>query len=357
MEQMTTSRLARVRLMIGGMSCASCVGKVEQNIAAVPGVHSVSVNLLTESAEICMDTSLASPVDVCIRLAQLGYHAMQFPDALAPTRHAMWAVSSARDSTELAVGVGQLLRDVLGPNSDTVVTPLEGLNAQRRMHVAQSANIAARGSPCQCVLVEAKLVAGTGEMRRAADVLFAHGITCGLLAESASPEDERQRVKNKGLLMLVLVSAIFSIPCFIFAMVLPMIPSTKELVVAPVFGSSISLGTLVTGVLATPVQFGVGAGMYRKAVLQVISNSPGMEVLVMLGTSAAYCYSLLAIVLTQCCSAKLPSFFETSALLITFVFFGKYLESLAAGRTSNALRSRSSQLLSLLALPIQKYQY
>jgi Cu+-exporting ATPase len=82
-----------------------------------------------------------------------------------------------------------------------------------------------------------------------------------------------------------------------------------------------------------------------------------MEVLVMLGTSAAYCYSLLAIVLTQCCSAKLPSFFETSALLITFVFFGKYLESLAAGRTSNALRSRSSQLLSLLALPIQKYQY
>jgi len=337
--------MERVELLIGGMTCASCVAKVEQRIAAVPGVQAVAVNLLTETAALSLDTSHASPVDICSdicgRLLQLGYPAEVKPRADAATRISMWAASSRTpDCPALAALVVQLLAAELGPDSHVVATDHDSLDVHRHRELAESCSGVVNASApcrCHCVLVEATLASGTDGARRAADVLFAQGIESGFLTEQMSPDDDRQSSKRAKLLNLVLISSFFSLPCFVFAMVLPMIPATRGFVDEPLFGA-ISLGAILTGVLATPVQFFVGADMYRKAWLQVKGNSPGMEVLLMLGTSAAYGYSVLAIALTQCCQAKLPSFFETSALLITFVCIGKYLEAVAAGRTSHALK-------------------
>jgi Cu+-exporting ATPase len=333
--------IVRVELQIGGMTCASCVGKVEREIAAVPGVEGVAVNLLTESAAFMLDTDRASAAEVCARLAQLGYTSEEKLAEDANARVSMWiAAAHVRSSQALATRAAELLGDAFGRDIDLQATSFESLDAHRRRQLAECAHRAQPvGGAVDLVLavVEATFAGGMEDARRASDVLFVEDISSGLMAEQASPHDERQRTKRREHRRIVFWSTLFSVPCFVFAMVLPMIPQTRGFVEEPAVGR-ISLGVVVTGVLATPVQFWVGSGMYRKAALQVWSNSPGMEVLLMLGTSAAYGYSVLAIVLTQCCEAKLPSFFETSALLITFVCVGKFMETLAAGRTSNALK-------------------
>jgi Cu+-exporting ATPase len=328
----------RVELHIAGMTCASCVAKVEKVIAAVPGVHDVTVNLLTESAALALDPALAAPADICAKLSRMGYPTQEKAAANSDAPIGMYAASAQmQDGTRLATRVEEILRGEFGPERECTVMPLERLDVKRRRALEESAARGSSEGPRLRALVELTCAGGAQGARHAVDLLFSHGIAAGLLAQQTSPEDERLQVKYHRLLRNVMLSISFGLPCFMFAMVLPMISATRGFVHARALGK-ISLGEVLTGLLATPVQFVVGADMYRKAALQVLSNSPGMEVLIMLGTSAAYVYSVISIVLRQCCDGDLPSFFETSALLITFVCVGKYLEALAAGRTSNALR-------------------
>jgi Cu+-exporting ATPase len=103
------------------------------------------------------------------------------------------------------------------------------------------------------------------------------------------------------------------------------------------FGNTTSLihNMYLQFAIATPVQFIIGFRFYKKAYHTLKSFSPGMDFLVAMGTSAAYFYSVYGAFI-----AKDPShiYFEASAILITLVLFGKYLESAAKGRTSDAIR-------------------
>jgi Cation transport ATPase len=88
--------------------------------------------------------------------------------------------------------------------------------------------------------------------------------------------------------------------------------------------------------LATPVQFIIGARFYKNAYHGIKSLSPGMDTLVAMGTSAAYFFSIYnGFVVNQ----KMNLYFEASAIIITLVLFGKYLEASAKGKTSEAIKS------------------
>jgi Cu+-exporting ATPase len=223
-------------IKIDGMSCASCVGRVERVLAAVPGVDKVSVNLATEMARV----ESAQPVDfaaLALAIDKAGYQASLPP----PEPGAAPAADAAAVAGD---GVAPTARGFMAPFTPT---------------------------------------GGTA----------------------------------------VLLASLFSLP-----LVLPML---LELA-----GVHWMLDGRLQWLLATPVQFWLGARFYRAGWLAARARSGNMDLLVALGTSAAYglsVYQLLS-------AAAMPHlYFEASAVVITLVLLGKWLEARAKRQTAQAIRA------------------
>lgn len=130
-----------------------------------------------------------------------------------------------------------------------------------------------------------------------------------------------------------------AVPVFFLSMVFPMVPILSSIVDFRIH-QGIYLGDLVCLILTIPVQFGIGLRFYKSAYRAITHKSATMDVLVVLGTSAAFLYSISAMLFAPFANDPLyhpKVFFETSTMLITFITFGRYLENLAKGQTSAAL--------------------
>jgi P-type Cu+ transporter len=131
----------------------------------------------------------------------------------------------------------------------------------------------------------------------------------------------------------VIFSALFAVPLLILAMAPMFFPALDHWLMAHVPINWILL------LLATPVQFGPGRRFYRKGWASLRQGVPDMNTLVMIGTSAAYFYSLVATVLPQIFPMGTAQvYFEASGVVITLVLLGKYFEALAKGRASEAMK-------------------
>ncbi len=117
-------------------------------------------------------------------------------------------------------------------------------------------------------------------------------------------------------------SLIFTIPAFIIGMILMPLKI------------SIPYELFILFVLATPVQFIVASDIYKSAWVALKNKSANMDSLIAIGTTAAYLFSVYAVFF----DSTLGQYFETSAILITFVIFGRYLEAIAKGKTSDAIK-------------------
>lgn len=98
------------------------------------------------------------------------------------------------------------------------------------------------------------------------------------------------------------------------------------------------MGDWLKWALVSVVQFVIGKRFYIAAARALRNGSTNMDVLVALGTSASYFYSVCALLYGAVTGFWSPTYFETSAMLITFVLLGKYLECLAKGKTSDAIK-------------------
>ncbi|KAK4053057.1 Cu(2+)-transporting P-type ATPase [Microbotryomycetes sp. JL201] len=134
-------------------------------------------------------------------------------------------------------------------------------------------------------------------------------------------------------------SIMFGVPVFFLSMICPMVPGLRSLVMLQLV-TGLHLGNLVCLFLTVPVQFGVGRRFYKSAWRAIKHKSATMDVLVVLGTSAAFFYSIAVMTVSPFIgdgNYHPKVFFETCTMLITFVTFGRYLENLAKGQTSVAL--------------------
>ncbi|AYC31481.1 copper-translocating P-type ATPase [Pseudomonas cavernae] len=273
-------------LPISGMTCASCAGRVERALAKVPGVRSASVNLAREQARIEAE---ATP------LASL----------IAAVQGAGYAVPS--HSLELAID-GMTCASCVG-RVERALAKVPGVGAVTVNLASERAHLQLLGAVPTAALLQA--VTGAGYQAQVLD-------------EAIPPQDaaEQRLRRERWTVMLALLLAA--------PLMLPML--------ADWFGGHWMLPTWVQFALATPVQFVLGARFYTSAYKAVRAGTGNMDLLVALGTSAAYGMSLY--LWWRAPAAAMPHlYFEAAAVVIALVLLGKYLESRAKRQTASAIRA------------------
>ncbi|MDN5392346.1 MAG: heavy metal translocating P-type ATPase [Pseudomonas sp.] len=268
------------------MTCASCAGRVEKSLAKVPGVRSVSVNLATEQARIeAPAESLPALVEA---VQQAGY---------SVPAHSLELDISGMTCASCAGRVEKALAKVPGVKSVSVNLATE------RAHVELL------GQVDPGLLINAVTQAGYGASLHQ--------------SEKTTEDDQQKRLhRERWALTLAIVLAL--------PLVLPML-------LAP-FGIHWMLPAWAQFVLATPVQFVLGARFYVAAWKAVKAGAGNMDLLVALGTSAGYGLSLYEWAIAE--PGSMPHlYFEASAVVIALVLLGKYLESRAKRQTASAIRA------------------
>lgn len=273
-------------LPIDGMTCASCAVRVEKSLAKVPGVRSVSVNLATEQARI------EAPADSLPALVE----AVQQAGYSVPA-HSLELDISGMTCASCAGRVEKALARVPGVKSASV-----NLATER-------AHIELLGQVDPGLLINAVTQAGYGASLHQ--------------SEKTTEDDQQKRLhRERWALTLAIVLAL--------PLVLPML-------LAP-FGVHWMLPAWAQFVLATPVQFVLGARFYVAAWKAVKAGAGNMDLLVALGTSAGYGLSLYEWAIAE--PGSMPHlYFEASAVVIALVLLGKYLESRAKRQTASAIRA------------------
>lgn len=270
-------------LPVEGMTCASCVGRVERALQKVPGVAAAQVNLATESAAL----QLAGRVDAATLV-----QAVERAGYAVPAEGLELAIQGMTCAS--CVGrVERALRGVPGV-----------LAAEVNLATERAAVTRARGAAPTAALLAAVQRAGYTAHAPQAE------------APAAAP--------RRGDGWKVLLAATLALPL--------MLPMLGELL-----GRHWMLDPLLQWLLATPVQFWLGARFYRAGWAALRAGTGNMDLLVALGTSAAYGLSLYLWLRDPEVMTHL--YFESAAVVITLVLFGKWLESRAKRQTTEAIRA------------------
>ncbi|KAH6809321.1 heavy metal atpase 5 [Perilla frutescens var. frutescens] len=306
--------IAMCRIRIKGMACTSCSESVERALLMVDGIRKSVVGLALGEAKIHFDPNVTN----INRIIQAIEEDAGFGADL---------ISSGNDLSKLYLK----LEGINSPDDFTTIQSslesLEGVNhvevdmEQQIVIISYEPDIIGPRSLIHCI-------------QEAGDGSNTYQAT--LYTPPRGGETERQHeiqmYRNQ-----FLWSCLFSVPIFVSSMVLPMLPPYGNWLEYKVI-NMLDVGMLLRWILCTPVQFIIGKRFYAGSYHALKRKSANMDVLVALGTNAAYFYSIyvMAKALTSD-SFEGQDFFETSSMLISFILLGKYLEVLAKGKTSDAL--------------------
>nr|WP_085462516.1 heavy metal translocating P-type ATPase [Mesorhizobium australicum] len=287
---------------IEGMTCASCVRRVEQAIEKLPGVASAAVNLATESARVTYDAPVAAG-----------------------------AVTAAIRGAGYEVRTGEADFTIGGMTCASCVRRVEKAIAAVPGVTGASVNLATERAHVQS--------AGPVPADAVIAAVAAAGYEARLVADTAAPDDRQaaaRAAEQKALARDVIIAASLTLPLFLIEMAIHFIPGFHHSVESVISRQSLYL---VYFALAGIVQFGPGLRFYRKGVPALLRGALDMNALVVLGSTAAFAYSVMA----TFASGLLPAgtvnvYYEASAVIITLILLGRYLEARAKGRTSEAIR-------------------
>jgi Cu+-exporting ATPase len=284
-------------LKIGGMSCASCVAHVEDALSQVPGVVDARVNFATEQASVLLDSSQIAPARLADAIADAGYEVVTEKVTLAI--RGMSCASCVNHIEEA----------------------LRGLNGVLKANVNFAAERAA-----------VEYLPGAVDVPAIRQAVVEAGYEVLVSEEGKAIDNEKaaHETKVKELRFKIAAGALLSIPVFFgsYPTLFPWVPDVIQ-------------NFTVLWLLTTPVQFWVGWQFYKGAWAALKHKSSDMNTLIAVGTSAAYFYSVGLILFPSFFEAQGVArevYFDTSTIIITLILLGRYLETMARGRTSEAIK-------------------
>ena len=300
--QATTLPIAEAEkfvLDVEGMTCASCVGRVERALKAVPGVQTASVNLATERAEV---TGVAVDRALLVKAVEdAGYD--------VPSRPVDLQIEGMTCASCVA-RVERALKTVSG------VTYASVNLATERAHVIGQADPAALIRAIEDAGYDARLAVSAADLSEEVTLRKA-------AEESALRRDLR-------------IAAALSLPVFVLEMGSHLF-TWVHMAVMNTIGMQNSL--YLQFALTTAVLFGPGLRFFAKGLPALARFAPDMNSLVAVGTAAAYGYSLIATFLPQLLPAGTVNvYYEAAAVIVTLILLGRMLEARAKGRTSEAIK-------------------
>lgn len=281
----------QVTLNVKGMTCAACAARIEKAVQGQNGVVKASVNFAMSKLTVEYDENQLSVNDIATKISTIGYE-----------------VSS--DMFEFHVS--GMTCAACAARIEKVLQKLPGVTQAGVNFATEKLSVTVTGIEQQAII----------------DAVERVGYTAKPIAESTNTMD-REREAREGEIKrqrrMFIISAVLSLPLALY-----MLAETfmlQNVVPTLLFNKLFQLA------LATPVQFFSGFQFYRDAFIALRHGSANMAVLVALGTSAAYFFSLYNTIFVEG-----HVYYETSAIIITLIILGRLLEAVAKGRTSEAIR-------------------
>jgi len=302
-ETFKQAQLKPLELGVQGMTCASCSSRVERVLGKLPGVSEASVNLATERASLRFDPAALQPETIVQTITEAGYTPV---------------------IEEHEIGVGGMTCAACSARVERALGKLPGV-------VQASVNLATERATVR-YLPEMLSPAGIAQTIAEAGYEPRPLNDEGVGAEAEDAHQDQRRAMRRDLWLAVALT----LPVLVLSMGADMIPGLAQRLgaIAPM-----TVWNGVQALLTTAVLLGPGRRFFRPGLIAFRHLSPDMNSLVMTGTSAAWAYSLAVVLAPSLFPPEARNvYFDSAAVIITVILFGKYLEELAKGRTSSAIK-------------------
>ena len=302
-EKQRPSKGKQITLPIEGMSCASCVAKVEKSLKSVGGVRSATVNLATEEATVSYDPERTSVEKLTQAVSQAGYE-VSLKEKTFPIEGMSCASCVSR--------VEKALQGVEGVVSAAVNLATEEATIKYNPNL-DFANLQQAVEAAGYKIILPEEAKETGEESR-----------------QLSKKAEISKLRQKFTVSLVLGIII-------------LLGSQEWIPFIRAIPQNIRFYLLFA--LATPVQFWAGWQFYQGAWKVARHGSTNMDTLIAVGTSAAYLFSVAATFFPRVLTSRgieLAVYYDTAVLIVALILLGRYLEARAKGKTSEAIKKLMS---------------
>ncbi|KAH1041573.1 hypothetical protein GYH30_024098 [Glycine max] len=349
----------RIQVSVTGMTCAACSNSVESALKSLDGVISASVALLQNKADVVFNSALLKDEDIKNAIEDAGFEADILPESSTVAHETLVGQFTIGGMTCAACvnSVEGILRNLPGVKRAVVALATSSESNEQDKIILGVVGVYS--------LIDTQVLEGilsstkgvrqfhfdkvSGEL----DVLFDPEVLSSRSVVDAIQEGSNGKfklhvrspytrmaskdVEEISTIFRLFISSLFlSIPLFFMRVVCPHIPPFYSLLLWRC--GPFLMGDLLKWALVSVIQFVIGKRFYIAAGRALRNGSTNMDVLVAVGTTASYIYSVCALLYGALTGFWSPTYFETSAMLITFVLLGKYLECLAKGKTSDAIK-------------------